>query len=149
MLIQFASLDTVPRSKQDVAMLIKRAQNRHHKMLDSALSHHGLSLVQWDALRHLDRHPDASLHDLAVLTFQSDQAFNTLVGRMVDRGLVERTPGPGRAVRLVMTDRGRTLLTEGHAAVDAVLRETFAPLTARQRDQLGDLLARMVDGGMW
>ena len=29
----------------------------------------GLSLVQWDVLRHLDRKPDTSLHALAGATF--------------------------------------------------------------------------------
>ena len=128
-----------------MAQLIKRAQNRHHRMLDAELTRRGLSLVQWDALRHLDRHPDASLHDLAVLTFQSDQAFGTLSTRMVDRGLVERHPGPGRAVRLRMTPRGRTLLAEGRGAVDAVLAETFSTLSASQVDTLGDLLTLLME----
>jgi hypothetical protein len=36
-------------------------------------------------LHHLHANPDASLHDLAQLTFQSDQAFGTLAGRMKSR----------------------------------------------------------------
>jgi DNA-binding MarR family transcriptional regulator len=68
----------------------------------------GLSLVQWDTLRHLHRQPDASLHDLAVLTFQTDQSFGSLATRMAGRGLIERVPGPGRAVRHRLTKGGRT-----------------------------------------
>ena len=103
------------RSRQDVAQLIKRVQGTHHRLLDAALSERGVTLVQWDALRHLARHPDASLHDLAQRTFQSDQAFGTLARRMEERGLVERTSGPGRVVRLVMTDAGRSLLEQGRS----------------------------------
>lgn len=134
------------RSLQDVALAIKRVQNRHHRMVDAQLTPLGLSLVQWDALRHLDRNPEASLHDLAQLIFQSDQAFGTLSARMAERGLVERTPGPGRAVRLVMTDRGRELLARGSAIVDGVLSRSLAPLSPDQLDLLGELLERVTSG---
>jgi DNA-binding MarR family transcriptional regulator len=133
----------VSRSLQDVALAIKRVQNRHHRMLDAQLTALGLSLVQWDALRHLDRHPEASLHDLAQLIFQSDQAFGTLSARMAQRGLVERTAGPGRVVRLVMTDRGRELLARGSAVVDGVLGASLAPLSPDQLDQLCELLEQV------
>jgi DNA-binding MarR family transcriptional regulator len=69
--------------------------------------------VQWDTLRHLHRHPDASLHDLAVLTFQTDQSFGSLATRMADRGLIERVPGPGRAVRHRLTKEGARLHAAG------------------------------------
>jgi DNA-binding MarR family transcriptional regulator len=131
------------RSLQDAALAIKRVQNRHHRLLDAQLTPLGLSLVQWDALRHLDRNPEASLHDLAQLIFQSDQAFGTLSARMAERGLVERTPGPGRAVRLVMTDKGRQLLAQGSAVVDGVLSRSLAALSPRQIDQLCTLLEQV------
>lgn len=135
------------RSLQSVGLAIKRVQIRHHRALDSALTGLGVSLVQWDALRHLDRNPDASLHDLAQLIFQSDQAFGTLAARMVDRGLVERIPGPGRAVRLQMTGKGRDLLVRGAVVVDGVFEESFAELSPHQLDQLGVLLERLVGAG--
>ncbi|MEH3153879.1 MAG: MarR family transcriptional regulator [Gordonia paraffinivorans] len=134
------------RSRQDVAQLIKRVQGTHHRLLDSALTGRGVTLVQWDALRHLAHHPDASLHELAQRTFQSDQAFGTLARRMEERGLVERTSGPGRVVRLVMTDAGRDLLEEGRGVVDEVLESTVGHLSQRELDQLGSLLARVLDG---
>jgi DNA-binding MarR family transcriptional regulator len=128
------------RSLQEVGLAIKRVQARHHRALDSRLSTLGLSLVQWDALRHLTASPDASLHELAQLTFQSDQAFGTLAGRMVDRGLIERVAGPGRAVRHRITPKGAKLFVAGSAIADEVLAESFAPLTSRQLDTLADLL---------
>jgi DNA-binding MarR family transcriptional regulator len=100
--------------------------------------------VQWDALRHLARNPDASLHDLARLTFQSDQAFGALAGRMVERGLIERVAGPGRAVHHRITPRGRRLLAEASPLVDEVLAASLGALTAPQLDVLGDLLERLV-----
>ncbi|GAA1566494.1 MarR family transcriptional regulator [Kribbella karoonensis] len=124
----------------DVALAVKRLQYRHHRALSRALAPLGLSLVQWDTLRHLHRNPDASLHDLAVLTFQTDQSFGSLATRMADRDLIERVPGPGRAVKHRLTAKGEELRAEGQEAVDAVLENSFDPLTAAQLDQLGTLL---------
>src|SRR5580700_5015608 len=96
-----------------IGLSVKRLQMRYNRALDSGLAPLGVSLVQWDALRHLDENPGASLHDLAVLTFQSDQSFGTLAGRMINRGLIERVPGPGRAVRHRITTTGAKLLASG------------------------------------
>jgi len=128
---------------QQVGLGIKRAQFRHHRALDSRLSKLGLSLVQWDALRHLQANPDASLPALARLTFQSDQAFGTLSARMVDRGLIERLDGPGRAVRHRITQKGLELLATGSAVADDVLAESFSPLSRKQLDTLGALLDQL------
>ncbi|MET9261751.1 MarR family transcriptional regulator [Amycolatopsis sp. NPDC004079] len=124
----------------DVALAVKRLQHRHHRALSQALQPLGLSLVQWDTLRHLDNHPDASLHDLAVLTFQTDQSFGTLAARMVDRGLIERVPGPGRAVRHRLTEKGAELRSAGQELADVVVRTSFNRLSAAQVDELGALL---------
>ena len=124
----------------EVALAVKRLQYRHHRALSRALAPLGLSLVQWDTLRHLDRKPDASLHDLAVLTFQTDQSFGSLATRMADRGLIERVPGPGRAVRHRLTEEGSRLRAAGQDAVDAVFESSFHDLSAAQLDRLGELL---------
>ncbi|MGW3041144.1 MarR family winged helix-turn-helix transcriptional regulator [Kitasatospora sp. NPDC001159] len=124
----------------EVGLAVKRLQHRHHRALNRALAPLGLSLVQWDTLRHLHENPDASLHDLAVLTFQTDQSFGSLAGRMVDRGLIERLPGPGRAVRHRITEEGARLRAEGQAIADALLTSSFQNLSATELDQLGALL---------
>lgn len=132
------------RTLQDVALAVKRLQNRHHRALDAALAPLDITLVQWDALRHLDQSPGASLHDLAQLTFQSDQSFGALAGRMIDRGLIERVPGPGRAVRHRLTDRGRDLRRAGDDIVNQIFAASFAPLTPDELATLGDLLIQLL-----
>lgn len=124
----------------EIGLAVKRLQYRHHRALSRALAPLGLSLVQWDTLRHLHRQPDASLHDLAMLTFQTDQSFGSLAVRMADRGLIERVPGPGRAVKHKLTAEGERLRAEGQEAVDAVLESSFQHLSPDQLDELGDLL---------
>jgi DNA-binding MarR family transcriptional regulator len=132
-------------TRQEVALLVKRLQYRHHRTLTAALAPLGVSLVQWDTLRHLGRHPDASLHDLAQLTFQTDQSFGSLATRMAERGLIERVPGPGRAVRHRLTERGEELRQAGDALVNEVFAESFAALTPGQLDQLGVLLGQVLE----
>ncbi len=126
----------------EVSLAVKRLQHRHHRALSRALAPLGLSLVQWDTLRHLHREPDASLHDLAVLTFQTDQSFGSLATRMAERGLIERVPGPGRAVRHRLTEEGARLRAEGQELADAIVESSFRNLSAAQVDQLGELLDR-------
>lgn len=128
------------RSVNEVALSVKRVQHRHHRALSAALADLGISLVQWDTLRHLHRQPEASLHDLAQLTFQTDQSFGTLAARMVDRGLIERVPVPGRAIRHRITGKGEAVRRDGERRVTAVLERSLAGLTADQLEKLGALL---------
>jgi DNA-binding MarR family transcriptional regulator len=62
---------------------------------------------------------------------------------MVERGLIERVPGPGRAVHHRITDRGRRLLAEASPLVDDVLAASLGTLAPPQLDLLGDLLDRL------
>jgi DNA-binding MarR family transcriptional regulator len=129
---------------QDVGLLVKRLQMQHHRAANAALAALDISLVQWDALRHLEANPGASLHDLAVLTFQTDQSFGALAARMEARGLIERVAGPGRAVRHRLTGKGEQVRKEGSALVESVLQESFAPLTPTQLQSLHKLLHLLV-----
>jgi DNA-binding MarR family transcriptional regulator len=132
-------------SLQDLALMVKRLQMRHHRGANEALAPLGISLVQWDALRHLHRNPGASLHDLAVLTFQTDQSFGTLATRLITRGLIERVPGPGRAVHHRLTGKGDKLRQAGSELFNGVLASSFAPLSSEQRADLGALLHELLD----
>jgi DNA-binding MarR family transcriptional regulator len=133
-------------SLQDVGLAVKRLQWRHHRESNRRLSSVGLSLVQWDVLRHLHEQPDASLHALAVLTFQTDQSMGELARRMVDRGLLDRVEGPGRAVRHRLTPDGERAREEGAGVVDGVLTESLGRLTAAERATLHGLLVRAAGG---
>ncbi|WP_213816626.1 MarR family winged helix-turn-helix transcriptional regulator [Glaciihabitans sp. dw_435] len=119
---------------------LKQAQYRNHRAMDLALREVGVSLVQWDALRAIDQMSGASGHDLAVVTFQSDQAFGTLANRLVDLGLITRSAGHGRRIEHTLTDEGRQVLTDGHAIVGGILDGRFSPLGEDDRATLLRLL---------
>ena len=129
-----------------LGLSIKRIQARHHRVLDERLAPLGVSLVQWDALRHLHENPDASLHDLALLTFQTDQSCGALAARMIDRGLITRRPA-GRAIRHTLTPQGERLRQLAGLVVDTALEESFSPLDSAQRAQLTHLLAKLLEDG--
>jgi DNA-binding MarR family transcriptional regulator len=130
---------------ETLGQAIKRAQYRNHRTMDAALRDVGVSLVQWDALRAIERMPGASGHDLALATFQSDQAFGTLANRLLDRGLVTRAAGHGRRIEHTLTASGRAALDDGHRVAEHVLDDLFAPLDEEQRSALAtalDILTR-------
>jgi DNA-binding MarR family transcriptional regulator len=131
---------------QDVGLAVKRLQWRHHREANRRLAGLGLSLVQWDVLRHLHARPDASVHELAGLTFQTDQSMGELARRMVDRGLLERVPGPGRKVQHRLTAAGDRLRVDGSGVLDGVLQESLGGLTGAELATLHALLVRAATG---
>ena len=124
---------------------IKQVQYRHHRAVDSRLTDVGTTLAQWDALRAIGRHPGASAHDLAVYTFQSDQAFGMLANRLIKRGLIERRPGRGRRIEHHLTGAGSAMLGTGSPVSQAVLRESFAGLSDQEQATLLGLLQRILE----
>jgi DNA-binding MarR family transcriptional regulator len=128
---------------QALGRAIKQAQYRHHRTLDSRLAEVGTSLAQWDALRAIRRNPGAPARALAEETFQTQQAFGTLANRLAARGLIERTPGRGRAIEHRLTPEGARLLEAADRVADAVLTASFAALSSDERSTLLDLLARV------
>ncbi|MEU7856902.1 MarR family winged helix-turn-helix transcriptional regulator [Nonomuraea sp. NPDC049141] len=136
----------MPGELQVLGRAVKQAQYRQHRALDSRLATVGTTLAQWDALRAISRTPGASARALASATFQSEQAFGTLAGRLVAQGLIERRPGHGRRVEHHLTPAGEQLLDAGHQIADEVLATCYATLSAGDRATLLDLLRRLNDG---
>ncbi|MFJ8108279.1 MarR family winged helix-turn-helix transcriptional regulator [Streptomyces sp. NPDC096132] len=128
---------------QILGSAVKAAQYRQHRALDSRLASVGSTLAQWDALRAIGRTPGASARELAVATFQSEQAFGTLAGRLVAQGLVDRRPGHGRRIEHHLTPEGNRVLKAGHEVADSVLEECFEGLTEAEREALLGLLRKM------
>ena len=131
---------------EDLGQAVKRLQYRHHRTLDTRLMPLGITLVQWDALRAISCHPNVSAHRLAQLTFQTDQSFGALAGRLEARGWIERLTGPGKAIRHHLTPSGEALLHAGHRVYQEVLSQSFSPLSLTERETLDDLLTRLLNG---
>ena len=130
-------------TQQETGRLLKRAQWRNHRAADRALAAIGSSLAQWDALRAISESPDSSAHDLAIATFQSDQAFGTLATRLEAQGLIARASGKGRRVEHALTAEGQRMLAAGQDVTKAVSDRAFAKLSSSEVEQLKVLLERV------
>jgi DNA-binding MarR family transcriptional regulator len=129
---------------QQIGLAVKRLQWQNHTEATKLLAPLGVSLPQWDVLRRLHEVPDASLHDLAQLTFQTDQSMGSLATRMIARGLIERVQGPGRAIRHKPTPEGERIRKAGADILDSVLTSSVGSLSAAERETLLRLLTKAI-----
>ena len=129
--------------QQATGRLLKRAQYRNHRAADRALATIGTSLAQWDALRAISESPDSSAHDLAITTFQSDQAFGTLANRLEAQGLIVRTSGRGRRVEHALTVEGKRVFDAGLEVTKGVSQRAFEKLSLDEVNVLRELLDRV------
>ena len=125
---------------------VKQAQHRQHRAADAALNAIGITLVQWDALRAIAAAPGASAHQLAIASFQTDQAFGTLANRLEAQQLIVRTAGEGRRIEHRLSPKGEAMLAEGHAVTDLIRAELYADLSKAERRTLAGLLERILAG---
>ncbi|MEV8373777.1 MarR family winged helix-turn-helix transcriptional regulator [Kribbella sp. NPDC056861] len=129
-------------SVHDLGRAVKQLQWRHHSEASKQLAELGVSLPQWDVLRRLHDVPDASLHDLAQLTYQTDQSMGSLATRMIARGLIERLAGPGRAIRHRLTPEGERIREAGAELFTGVLENSVGNLSPAERSTLLKLLTK-------
>ncbi len=130
---------------ENLGLMIKKVQWRHHRALDAALIRLRISLVQWNALREIDRNPGLCAHGLAELTFNSDQAFGTLTTRLVRLGFVNRQPGAGRANIHRLTESGKSKLSQGQKIMKQVLTASFSPLNGEERATLAQIMMKLLN----
>ena len=121
---------------------------RIKRMLDETLEEHGLSSGEWHALGRLSRSPGGrrTAGDLAKRAELSSAAMTNRLDRLEQAGLVRRLPDEHdrRAVQIEVTKKGRELYERtvgAQAAKEAIVAEA---LTAKQQDQLNDLLRQIM-----
>lgn len=108
--------------------------------MDDALAALKTNTAQWAMLKTIAHHPGSSARHLATATFQTEQSVGALATKMAARGLITRTPGPGRAISLQLTRAGQALLDRCTPVVEDALDRAFARLTQADRAALCDLL---------
>jgi DNA-binding MarR family transcriptional regulator len=114
--------------------------------------HHRMGVNEFDVLITLDNAQDKSLRmtDLARATMLSSGGLTRLVGRLEDRGLLQRVPDPddGRAFQATLTDAGRANLAEARVTHDAVVDELLGSrLTKREVAALNAVLGHVLEEG--
>ena len=119
------------------------------RSLNETAAEFGLTISDWDmlsALRRQGRPYRLSPTALAKELMLSSGAMTNRLDRLEEAGLVRRAPDPDdrRAVRVELTDKGCDVWGEA-VGVQAAKEQMFAgELTSDDKEQLNDLLRRMM-----
>ncbi|MEV4331364.1 MarR family transcriptional regulator [Streptomyces sp. NPDC049597] len=132
---------------EQLLRLTRRLHRSHKRQLESADI--AITPAQSRLLRtvaHYDRPP--RMADLAERLEVVPRAVTSLVDGLEAGGCVRRVPDPAnrRVTRIELTDTGRSALRTLRDARRAAAEDILAPLTADQREILGELLSTLVDG---
>jgi DNA-binding MarR family transcriptional regulator len=108
----------------------------------------GITGAQLFVLEKLVDVPSQSLNELAERTHTHQSTVSTVVGRLVEHGLVvrQRSAGDARRLELALTARGRRIAANTPGAAQNRLIRTIEELPPRSRRQLASLLRQVVSG---
>jgi DNA-binding MarR family transcriptional regulator len=140
-LYQHVDVSTAP---EEIDRLVRAVHQVCRRGIDVRLGRHGISVVQWHALQAISDNPGLALRHLAQLTGHSDQAFGTLVARLLARGYVARRRGNGRTMTHEVTVLGTVMLSGANEIAHRVLTLLFQPLSEGDRQSLQVLLCRVL-----
>jgi DNA-binding MarR family transcriptional regulator len=142
---------STPPTSDDVFGRVGWALRRADLDLQSAkerrLREVGVSSSHYSALISLQTSPGLTGAELARLMGITPQAVALLVGKLTDRGWIERRAHPRhRTVQeLHLTDAGRAALTEAEHIVSDLERHFRESLGTERYRQLRELLGRVID----
>lgn len=127
-----------------------RQLTRRLRRLEGHAAEWGLSPHQARALGVLAREDDpggSRVGDLAARLQVAPRSATEVADALEGLGLVERRPDPAdrRAVRLLLTDRGREVSAELHRQRHRTTARVLAVLSDAERRQLRGLLERLLE----
>jgi len=107
-----------------------------------------LNFTQFVALKLLGHEEPMTPVELARALHYNPGALTRLLDKLEQRGYLKRVPDPDdrRALRLELTTQGKALRKRVIGYCDAVASRIFEGTTAREREQLYDVLSRVLDG---
>jgi DNA-binding MarR family transcriptional regulator len=129
-----------------IGHLLRRAHQRASAALMTVLAEHQLTPTQFFAMARLWERGELSQNRLGRLSAMDPATIQGVVRRLGQRGYVERRPDPTDRRRMVLqlTPSGWSLVSGLLGQIDAVSGRMLAPLTPDERDQLRDLLRKIV-----
>lgn len=146
---ELPQLDT--RAMQVVGQLGTVAQLMARDWLNPLFAEHGLQPGEFDVLATLRRSgapyalTPTALYEAAML---SSGGMTNRIDRLETAGLIERQKHPTdrRGVLVALTSQGKELIDKLVLLHVANEQRMLAPLTAREQTQLGQLLAKLLQG---
>ncbi len=141
-------VDVGPREdlQSMVGHLLRRAQQLHAALWAEGVPG-GITSPQYAVLYVLGQRPGVSQGKVGELASLDRSTVAELVGRLVDRGLVDRNrdPADGRRNLLTLTAEGSELLRVTTPAVAEVNRSLLSPLDDDRAEELRTLLGLLLD----
>jgi DNA-binding MarR family transcriptional regulator len=106
-----------------------------------------ISAAQLFVLRELGQVPDQSVKDLAAVTMTTHSTVSQVVGQLITKGLVTRTPDPtdGRRAVLRLTRPGANLVGRSKRVIQTDLIEGFDTLGKSDQQALANGLEKWLD----
>lgn len=98
----------------------------------------GLSMTQMVALRHIHYNQDCNISQISEELGVTTAASSQLLDRLVQQGLIARRENPNdrRHKQLVLTERGRQILTESTVARQQWLYQLVDRLSVEEMEQI-------------
>jgi DNA-binding MarR family transcriptional regulator len=130
------------RDDEMLAQELSSALGRFHQVLRRAAAHRAgremLPGAQIELLRLVEERPGANVKEAAEALRMAANTVSTLVGELVDAGLLARTRAPEdrRTVRLDLTPAARERLAEYAASRQALVADALATLDPEARRDL-------------
>jgi DNA-binding MarR family transcriptional regulator len=120
------------------AVLLREAIGRVNRRLRQTRPMGDVTVAQISALQSLENAGALTPRELSDVERVRPPTMTRIVGRLEERGLVQRTPHPsdGRQVILAPSPAGRQLLEGYRRARDEWLSQRLAKLTAEERETL-------------
>lgn len=129
---------------EQIGFILRQVSQRHAAIFARDI---GIDLTptQWAALAKLQETGPCSQNLLGRLTAMDVATIKGVIDRLTARGLTETSPDPedGRRLLVSLTRAGQQLAEKAAPNALAVSRETLAPLDAREREALVDLLNKL------
>jgi DNA-binding MarR family transcriptional regulator len=113
----------------------------------NALQNRQLSVAEWVALSHIDKHAGNTAANLAGVMNMTRGAVSKVLDKLAEKQWIVRVPSPGdnRAQLLSLTPSGRRILPQLRKIADDNDEHFFASLGAAERAALRRLLEKLAD----
>ncbi len=107
----------------------------------------GLSMTQMVALRHIHYNQDCNISQISEELGVTTAASSQLLDRLVQQGLIARRENPNdrRHKQLVLTEKGRQILTESTVARQQWLYQLVEHLSVAEMEKIIEALELMTE----
>ena len=129
---------------EQIGFILRQVWQRHSAIFARDIGTN-LTPTQWAALSKLAETGPCSQNQLGRLTAMDVATIKGVIDRLSARGLTETSPDPedGRRLLVSLTRAGQQLSEKVAPNALAITRETLAPLDAKEREALMELLNKL------